>query len=64
MLRRGHRAGAVAKHTGCWGNTWYVMIDEADMKEKCGVEIGKDTVLVPVPYRGMILFNNMIPHRR
>lgn len=32
----GHRTGRIAKHTCCWGGTWYVELDEEEMKDKLG----------------------------
>ena len=34
------------------------------MFDVTGVDMNKDIKLCPVPYGGMVLFNNMIPHRR
>ncbi|RUS88917.1 hypothetical protein EGW08_003356 [Elysia chlorotica] len=63
VISGGHRAGKVARHTCCWGNTWYVLMDEKDAEEKLDVDMEKDRVLCPMPYGGMLLTNNMIPHR-
>jgi hypothetical protein len=38
------------------------MIDESRVEDVLGVSM-KDKVTVPVPYRGVLLFNNLIPHR-
>ncbi|KAL8590937.1 hypothetical protein ACOMHN_036764 [Nucella lapillus] len=59
----GHLKGKVARHTACWGNTWYVMLDEEEMVNTLGVDGDKDIVLCEVPYGGMLLLNNMTPHR-
>ncbi|KAH3847784.1 hypothetical protein DPMN_090115 [Dreissena polymorpha] len=32
----GHRTGRVGLHRCCWGGTWYVELDEGDMKHKLG----------------------------
>ena len=29
-----------------------------------GVDLEKDAVTIPVPYGGMLLFSNVMPHRR
>uniref|UniRef100_A0A0B7BFG3 Phytanoyl-CoA dioxygenase n=1 Tax=Arion vulgaris TaxID=1028688 RepID=A0A0B7BFG3_9EUPU len=63
VISGGHLAGKVVRHTCCWGNTWYVMMDEKDAEEKLNVDMEKDKVLCEVPYGGMLLINNMIPHR-
>lgn len=63
VISGGHLPGKVVKHTCCWGNTWYVMMDEKDAEEKLNIDMEKDKVLCEVPYGGMLLINNMIPHR-
>ncbi|XP_074641481.1 uncharacterized protein LOC141899211 [Tubulanus polymorphus] len=63
LIRAGHRKGLIAKHTGCWKNTWYVELDEKEMEKTLGVSVEKDIVTCPVKYGSMILFNNMLPHR-
>eukprot|EP00914_Ancora_sagittata_P010939 GHVO01021381.1.p1 GENE.GHVO01021381.1~~GHVO01021381.1.p1 ORF type:complete len:364 (+),score=40.16 GHVO01021381.1:127-1218(+) len=62
VIPRGHRPGKVAKHHGCWKDTWYIMTDPEEMTESLGVDVA-NAVQCPVPYGGVILFNNMIPHR-
>ncbi|KAK0041958.1 hypothetical protein Bpfe_028588 [Biomphalaria pfeifferi] len=63
VISGGHLPGKVVRHTCCWGETWYVVMDEQDAAEKLNVDFVKDKVLCPVPYGGMLLINNMIPHR-
>ncbi|KAK7488659.1 hypothetical protein BaRGS_00020112 [Batillaria attramentaria] len=63
VAARGHLKGKVATHQCCWRDTWYVMLDEKEMEKTLDVDLKKDTVLCPVPYGGMLLINNMIPHR-
>ena len=36
MAPGGHRLGITAKHTCCAGPTWYVEVDEDEMKESLG----------------------------
>ncbi|KAK7484969.1 hypothetical protein BaRGS_00023747 [Batillaria attramentaria] len=63
VAARGHQKGKVATHQCCWGGTWYVMLEEEEMAKTLDVDLKKDVVLCPVPYGGMLLINNMIPHR-
>lgn len=63
MARYGHRTGRVGRHTCSPGDTWYVLLDEEEMKNNLGVDLEKDIVTCKVPYGGMLLFQNMIPHR-
>lgn len=63
VAAKGHLSGKVATHTCCWGDTWYIMLAEEEMEKTLGVDLKKDVVLCPVPYGGMLLINNMIPHR-
>lgn len=63
FAERGHRTGKTALHKCCWGGTWYVELDQGEMKDKLGIDPDKDIKTCPVPYGGLILFNNLIPHR-
>ncbi|XP_062616942.1 uncharacterized protein LOC134278659 [Saccostrea cucullata] len=63
VAKGGHRTGKVATHQCCWGNTWYVMLEEEEMQKSLGVDMEKDVITCPVPYGGMLLFNNLTPHR-
>jgi len=64
MIAGGHRKGKTATHTCCSGGTWYVQLDEKDMVDQLNVDMEKDTITCEVPYGGVLLFNNCIPHRR
>ena len=63
VMHRGHKTGKVATHQCCHGGTWYVMLEDEEMEKTLGVTTEKDVVICPVPYGGMLLLNNMIPHR-
>ncbi|BFZ07347.1 hypothetical protein BsWGS_10386 [Bradybaena similaris] len=63
VISGGHLPGRVVRHTCCWGDTWYIMMDEKDAEEKLKIDMEKDKILCEVPYGGMLLINNMIPHR-
>lgn len=63
MAVRGHKTGKVGTHQCCYGGTWYVMLEEEEMKRKLDIDLEKDLKICPVRYGGMLLFNNMIPHR-
>ena len=60
----GHRKGITAKHTCCAGGTWYVQLEEQDMVKELGVDLLKDVTTCEVPYGGVLLMNNAIPHQR
>ena len=59
----GHGAGKTVKHTCCSGGTWYVELEEEDMRKELGVDLEKDLVVCEVPYGGVLFMNNAIPHR-
>lgn len=63
VAERGHRSGRVATHQCCWGDTFYTILEEKEMEQTLGVDMKKDIRTLPVKCGGMILFNNMIPHR-
>lgn len=63
VVNKGHLPGKLATHQCCYGNTWYVMLEEEEMSKTLGLDMNKDVIDCPVPYGGMLLLNNMIPHR-
>ncbi|XP_064605127.1 uncharacterized protein LOC135470236 [Liolophura sinensis] len=63
MLRAGHKLGKVARHQCCVGPTWYVETTKEEMERSLGVNVEEDIVTCPIPYGGMLLFNNITPHR-
>ncbi|XP_046567731.1 1-deoxypentalenic acid 11-beta-hydroxylase-like [Haliotis rubra] len=63
MIVGGHRSGRVGKHTCCWADTWYVILPEDEMSAALGVDMERDRRICPVPYGGMLLLNNLVPHR-
>ncbi|XP_062615047.1 uncharacterized protein LOC134276778 [Saccostrea cucullata] len=63
VAHRGHKTGKVAHHQCCYGKTLYVMLEEEEMVKTLEVDLDKDIVTCEVPYGGMLLLNNMIPHR-
>lgn len=63
FAEKGHRTGRTATHQCCWGGTWYVILEDQEMKDKLGVDMEKDIKTIPVPYGGLVLFNNLTPHR-
>ena len=36
MIPGGHRDGKVAEHKCCYGGTWYIMLEEEEMKKTLG----------------------------
>ncbi|XP_013396291.1 uncharacterized protein LOC106163289 [Lingula anatina] len=63
LVKGGHKTGRVAEHECCAGNTWYTMLTEEEMEKTLEVNMAEDIVSCPVSYGGMLLLNNMIPHR-
>lgn len=63
VVRSGHKTGKVAKHVGCWRDTWYVSLVEEDAEKKLGITFKEDTVTCPIPFGGLLLLNNIVPHR-
>ena len=63
VVKGGHRLGKTATHTCCAGGTWYVDLEEKEMETSLGVDLEKDIVTCEVPFGGMLLLNNCIPHR-
>ncbi|CAG2203482.1 unnamed protein product [Mytilus edulis] len=56
VAKRGHKTGKVADHQCCHGGTWYVMLEEEEMKRKLGISEtlkqgqGKDHVEFVIEY--------------
>ena len=63
MISGGHKPGFTATHQCCAGGTWYVEITEEEMEKSLGVDMERDVVTCEVPFGGMVLLNNCIPHR-
>ena len=63
MVSGGHKPGVTATHTCCAGATWYVEVEEEEMESCLGADMEKDVVTCEVPFGGMVLLNNSIPHR-
>nr|XP_039257237.1 uncharacterized protein LOC120333907 [Styela clava] len=62
MIPKGHHKGMTATHTCCAGGTWYVDLSPEDMKRELNLD-AKDAVTCEIPYGGVLLFSNCIPHR-
>ncbi|XP_014791187.1 uncharacterized protein LOC106884357 isoform X1 [Octopus bimaculoides] len=63
MARYGHHTGKIAHHTCSPGDTWYVDLAEEEMQKTLGVDLERDIITCHVPYGGMLLFQNITPHR-
>lgn len=37
MVKKAHLKGRVANHQCCYGNTWYVMMEEGEMEKSLGL---------------------------
>ncbi|XP_069117186.1 phytanoyl-CoA dioxygenase domain-containing protein 1 homolog [Argopecten irradians] len=62
VMHGGHRAGKIAAHRR-HGDSFYIVVDEEEMEKSLGANLDKDIVTCEVPYGGMLLLNNIIPHR-
>ena len=63
VVSGGHQQGKTATHTCCAGPTWYIDLAEEEMEKTLGCDLKKDVVDCPVPFGGMLLINNCVPHR-
>ncbi|XP_072048103.1 uncharacterized protein [Amphiura filiformis] len=63
FLRGGHRTGVLATHTCCAGGTWYVEASDEEMEKSLGVDMDNDLVTCEMLKGGLVLFNNLVPHR-
>lgn len=63
VMRGSQKKGVVAKHTCGVGDTWFVDLSEEEMERTMGVDPENDVITCHVPYRGMLLFNNITAHR-
>ena len=63
VVSGGHQKGKTATHTCCAGPTWYIDLAEEEMEKTLGCDLKKNVVDCPVPFGGMLLINNCIPHR-
>ena len=63
MVSGGQRKGVTAKHVCCAGPTWYIQVEEEEIEKSCGVNLKQDVVTCEIPFGGVLLFNNCIPHR-
>lgn len=63
VVRGGHKANKIASHKGCYQNTWYIWTDGEDLETELGVNLETDVVTCEVPYGGVLLFSNLLPHR-
>ncbi|KAK3604050.1 hypothetical protein CHS0354_023265, partial [Potamilus streckersoni] len=60
MAEGGHRKGLVGVHTCC--DNFYLMLDEEELQTRFDLK-PENYKLCPVPYGGVLFFNNVIPHR-
>jgi len=63
MVSGAHKPGVTVTHTCCAGGTWYVEVQEEEMEKHLGADMSRDVVTCEVPFGGMVLLNNCIPHR-
>lgn len=63
MVSGGQKRGVTAKHVCCAGPTWYIQVEEEEIEKTCGVNLKEAVVTCEIPYGGVLLFNNCIPHR-
>ena len=63
MISGGQKPGVTAKHVCCAGGTWYTEVEEDEIENSLGVNLKRDVVTCEIPFGGLVLFNNCIPHR-
>eukprot|EP00794_Sanderia_malayensis_P012089 gene12089-13335_t len=63
VVSEGHRKGFTAKHACCAGPTWYVEIQEDEIKEKLGVDAKENAIVCEVPFGSVLFINNVVPHK-
>lgn len=63
LMAKGHKTGKVGTHQCCHGGTWYVMLEEEEMRKTLDIDTENDLKVCPISYGGMLLFNNLVPHR-
>ena len=63
MVSGAHKRGVTATHTCCAGGTWYVEVEEKEIEKAFDTDMENDVVTCEVPFGGMVLLNNCIPHR-
>jgi ectoine hydroxylase-related dioxygenase (phytanoyl-CoA dioxygenase family) len=63
VARYAHKRGRVAKHNGCWKDSWFLYMDDEEMTKSLGVDFSKDIVTCEVPFGSVLLFNQLTPHR-
>ena len=63
VVRGGHRRGGTATHACCVGNTWYIETTPEELESTLMVDMRTDVVTCAVPRGGVLLLNNLIPHR-
>lgn len=61
VLRKGHQKQVLLDHVCCSGKSWYLELPEETMFGNLGSK--EDVVLCEVPLGGMLLINQLIPHR-
>ncbi len=60
VIKGGHASGKVLDHLCCTGSSWYISIDEKTLFETLG---SSEIVTCEVPYGGLLLLNQLIPHK-
>ena len=63
VVRGAHTPGGTVRHACCVGGTWYVETTPAELAATLGADMAADVVTCPVPRRGVLLLNNLTPHR-
>ena len=63
VVKRAHLPGGTAMHACCVGDTWYVETTPKEIEAVLGADMDKDVVTCEVPLGGLLLLNNLIPHR-
>ena len=41
FIEGGHKTGRIARHKGCWKDTFFIYLEEEEMKQTLGMQISK-----------------------
>ena len=63
VIKCTQKPGITGKHNCCAGATWYIEMEEEEIKKSFFENIEENTISLNVPYGGLLLFSNALIHR-
>jgi len=63
LVKFTQKPGITGQHHCCAGATWYIEMEEEEIRDTFGANMDKDSVVCNVPYGGLLLFSNALIHR-